>query len=139
MLDTTRGKASRIRGEVAVQGLGAEYLSREEILIKMGYIKIVQREDERQAAMAGLMTKQLRSPEWKSILEILVWILSGNSHADQPTERGPGGENRAGDSYVARSCMQGKITSRTIGMTWYLWETRPESRSAILDPSALQL
>merc|ERR1711935_60250 len=30
-----------------------------EILIKMGYIKIVQREDERQAAMAGLMTKQL--------------------------------------------------------------------------------
>jgi len=28
-------------------------------LIKMGYIKLVQREDERQAAMAGLMTKQL--------------------------------------------------------------------------------
>merc|ERR1712137_1477574 len=27
-------------------------------LIKMGYIKLVQREDERQAAMAGLMTKQ---------------------------------------------------------------------------------
>eukprot|EP00933_Yihiella_yeosuensis_P032012 TRINITY_DN255_c0_g1_i2.p1 TRINITY_DN255_c0_g1~~TRINITY_DN255_c0_g1_i2.p1 ORF type:complete len:1042 (+),score=355.23 TRINITY_DN255_c0_g1_i2:83-3208(+) len=33
-----------------------------EILIKMGYIKLVQREDERQAAMAGLMTKQLTSP-----------------------------------------------------------------------------
>merc|ERR1711935_57205 len=31
-------------------------------LIKMGYIKIVQREDERQAAMAGLMTKQLTQP-----------------------------------------------------------------------------
>merc|ERR1712029_1151163 len=30
-----------------------------EILIKMGYIKLVQREDEKQAAMAGLMTKQL--------------------------------------------------------------------------------
>merc|ERR1712045_1096687 len=30
-----------------------------EILVKMGYIKLVQREDERQAAMAGLMTKQL--------------------------------------------------------------------------------
>merc|ERR1719343_1823813 len=28
-------------------------------LIKMGYIKLVQREDERQAAMSGLMTKQL--------------------------------------------------------------------------------
>jgi len=31
-------------------------------LIKMGYIKMVQREDERQAAMAGLMTKQLTQP-----------------------------------------------------------------------------
>merc|ERR1712151_987325 len=30
-----------------------------EALIKMGYIKLVQREDERQAAMSGLMTKQL--------------------------------------------------------------------------------
>merc|ERR1712060_227209 len=30
-----------------------------DILIKMGYLKLVQREDERQAAMAGLMTKQL--------------------------------------------------------------------------------
>ncbi|CAE8629357.1 unnamed protein product [Polarella glacialis] len=33
-----------------------------EILIKMGYLKLVQREDERQAAMAGLMTKQLTQP-----------------------------------------------------------------------------
>jgi len=33
-----------------------------EALIKMGYIKLVQREDERQAAMAGLMTKQLTQP-----------------------------------------------------------------------------
>ncbi|CAE7367303.1 NEW1, partial [Symbiodinium sp. CCMP2456] len=31
-------------------------------LVKMGYIKLVQREDERQAAMAGLMTKQLTQP-----------------------------------------------------------------------------
>merc|ERR1712072_37808 len=30
--------------------------------IQMGYIKLVQREDERQAAMAGLMTKQLTQP-----------------------------------------------------------------------------
>merc|ERR1712032_1047322 len=33
-----------------------------EILVKMGYLKLVQREDERQAAMAGLMTKQLTAP-----------------------------------------------------------------------------
>merc|ERR1712151_1236962 len=33
-----------------------------DILVKMGYIKLVQREDERQAAMAGLQTKQLTQP-----------------------------------------------------------------------------
>merc|ERR1712226_743096 len=33
-----------------------------DILIKMGYLKLIQREDERQAAMAGLMTKQLTQP-----------------------------------------------------------------------------
>merc|ERR1711903_268552 len=33
-----------------------------DILVKMGYLKLVQREDERQAAMAGLQTKQLTSP-----------------------------------------------------------------------------
>merc|ERR1712217_54465 len=33
-----------------------------EVIVKMGYIKLVQREDERQAAMAGLMTKQLTQP-----------------------------------------------------------------------------
>merc|ERR1712096_120883 len=32
------------------------------ILIKMGYLKLVQREDEKQAAMAGLMDKQLTQP-----------------------------------------------------------------------------
>merc|ERR1711934_1206715 len=31
-------------------------------MIKMGYLKIVQREDERQAAMAGLQSKQLTQP-----------------------------------------------------------------------------
>merc|ERR1712170_135298 len=31
-------------------------------LVQMGYLKLVQREDERQAAMAGLMTKQLTQP-----------------------------------------------------------------------------
>merc|ERR1719486_1434991 len=31
-------------------------------IIKMGYLKMVQREDERQAAMSGLMTKQLTQP-----------------------------------------------------------------------------
>merc|ERR1712048_304000 len=33
-----------------------------EILIRMGYLKLVQREDEKQAATAGLMTKQLTRP-----------------------------------------------------------------------------
>ena len=46
---------------MAVQGLGSEYLGREEILID-GLHQIVQRENERQAAMAGLMTKQLPQP-----------------------------------------------------------------------------
>merc|ERR1711972_1078142 len=31
-------------------------------LVKMGYLKLVQREDEKQAAMAGLMTKHLTQP-----------------------------------------------------------------------------
>jgi elongation factor 3 len=31
-------------------------------LVKMGYLKLVQREDEKQAAMAGLQTKQLTQP-----------------------------------------------------------------------------
>merc|ERR1719421_1229251 len=34
----------------------------EETLVKMGYLKMVQREDEKQAAMAGLQTKQLTQP-----------------------------------------------------------------------------
>merc|ERR1711871_666492 len=33
-----------------------------EIVVAMGYLKMVQREDERQAAMAGLQTKQLTQP-----------------------------------------------------------------------------
>merc|ERR1719159_752630 len=33
-----------------------------DILVAMGYLKLVQREDEKQAAMAGLQTKQLTQP-----------------------------------------------------------------------------
>merc|ERR1712072_1104522 len=33
-----------------------------DILIKMGYLKLVQKEDEKQAAAAGLQTKQLTQP-----------------------------------------------------------------------------
>merc|ERR1711939_827337 len=33
-----------------------------DVLVRMGYLKLIQREDERQAAMAGLMTKQLTQP-----------------------------------------------------------------------------
>merc|ERR1711972_396179 len=47
-----------------------------DIIIKMGYIKMVQREDERQAAMAGLMTKQLTQPgveKVKVVLAAAMW------------------------------------------------------------------
>lgn len=44
------------------KGIDASTWVEKDILIKMGYIKLVQREDERQAAMAGLMTKQLTQP-----------------------------------------------------------------------------
>merc|ERR1712144_176067 len=45
-----------------MQGIESATWVEKEILVKMGYIKLVQREDERQAAMAGLMTKQLTQP-----------------------------------------------------------------------------
>jgi len=50
--------------QVKWQGEGIEnsYWVEKEILVKMGYLKIVQREDERQAAMAGLQKKQLTQP-----------------------------------------------------------------------------
>merc|ERR1711870_40532 len=37
-------------------------------LVKMGYLKMVQREDEKQAAMAGLMTKHLTQPSVEKFL-----------------------------------------------------------------------
>merc|ERR1712045_486834 len=42
-----------------MKGIDSTNWVEKDILVKMGYIKLVQREDERQAAMAGLMTKQL--------------------------------------------------------------------------------
>jgi len=57
----------------------------------MGYLKLVQREDERQAAMAGLMTKQLTQPgaAWASnprgLGEHFFWkpyFLRGAKHLD---------------------------------------------------------
>merc|ERR1711981_1201578 len=44
------------------KALDANVWVEKEVLVKMGYLKLVQREDERQAAMAGLMTKQLTQP-----------------------------------------------------------------------------
>merc|ERR1711981_1524784 len=44
------------------KALDANVWVEKETLIKMGYLKLVQREDERQAAMAGLQTKQLTQP-----------------------------------------------------------------------------
>ena len=44
--------------------------------MKMGYLKLVQREDERQAAMAGLMTKQLTQPgEGFLTLALFPWEI----------------------------------------------------------------
>merc|ERR1740133_918076 len=44
------------------KSLDANCWVEKDIVVKMGYLKLVQREDERQAAMAGLMTKQLTQP-----------------------------------------------------------------------------
>merc|ERR1711976_1146204 len=44
------------------KGLESNTWVSKENLVKMGYLKLVQREDERQAAAAGLMTKQLTQP-----------------------------------------------------------------------------
>merc|ERR1712151_1280584 len=42
-----------------MKGIDSTNWVERDTLCKMGYIKLVQREDERQAAMAGVMTKQL--------------------------------------------------------------------------------
>merc|ERR1719160_754354 len=44
------------------KGLESNTWVTKEILVKMGYLKLVQREDERQAAMQGLQDKQLTQP-----------------------------------------------------------------------------
>merc|ERR1711869_134607 len=44
------------------KGIGNNTWVEKDILVKMGYLKMVQREDEKQAAMAGLQSKQLTQP-----------------------------------------------------------------------------
>merc|ERR1719194_203244 len=44
------------------KGIESNSWVEKDILVKMGYLKMVQREDEKQAAMAGLQTKQLTQP-----------------------------------------------------------------------------
>merc|ERR1719421_649464 len=44
------------------KGIESNTWVEKDTLVKMGYIKMVQREDEKQAAMAGLQTKQLTQP-----------------------------------------------------------------------------
>merc|ERR1712238_453073 len=51
-----------------------------DIMIKMGYLKLVQREDERQAAMAGLMTKQLTQPSVEKHLSMFGVDPESASH-----------------------------------------------------------
>merc|ERR1712151_1311340 len=55
-----------------------------DILIKMGYLKLVQREDERQAAMAGLMTKQLTQPGVEKHLTDFGVDPESASHTQNP-------------------------------------------------------
>merc|ERR1712107_99452 len=44
------------------KGIESNSWVEKDTLVRMGYLKMVQREDERQAAMAGLQTKQLTQP-----------------------------------------------------------------------------
>merc|ERR1712159_838062 len=50
------------QGKWQMQGIESACWVEKDIMVKMGYLKMVQREDERQAAMAGLQTKQLTQP-----------------------------------------------------------------------------
>ena len=54
----------------------------------MGYIKVVQREDGLQAAMAGFMSRQLTQPEGKIILETHCGSRVSNLYADYQPSRG---------------------------------------------------
>ena len=59
-----------------------------DILLKMGYKKLVEREDERQAALAGLQTKFLTQPGVEKHLgDCGVDPRVCQPHADQPAER----------------------------------------------------
>merc|ERR1719169_347882 len=60
----TKKKEKTFEYEVKWQFKGIESNSgvEKDTLVKMGYLKMVQREDEKQAAMAGLQTKQLTQP-----------------------------------------------------------------------------
>merc|ERR1712190_255616 len=53
-----------------------------DVLVKMGYLKLVQRGDERQAAMAGLMTKQLTQPSIEGHLANFGVDPESASHPD---------------------------------------------------------
>ena len=50
------------------------------------------REEHRQPRMLVTSAAAARSEGRKASWKILAWILSSNSHADQPAERRPGGE-----------------------------------------------
>jgi len=74
-----------------------------DILVKMGYLKLVQREDERQAAMAGLMTKQLTQPSVEKHLGDFGVDTESASHAQINQLSGGKSEDRAGGVHVAKS------------------------------------
>ena len=80
-----------LEGEKAIlirngSGLGAEITSRGKSPYRAGCIKTVQRENKRQAAMAGLMTDSRPSPREEHCGDS-VWILVGSAQAGQPTDQ----------------------------------------------------
>ena len=74
-----------------IQGLRPEHLDRAEIIPRVTQMSAA-REEHRQPRMLVTSAAAARSEGRKASWKILAWILSSNSHADQPGERRPGGE-----------------------------------------------
>jgi len=84
VLNRRKNKQKKYEYETKWQGKpvdAAMWIDRE-TLIAMGYIKLVQREDEKQAAMAGLMTKQLTQPAVEKHLSDFAIDAEAASHTN---------------------------------------------------------
>ena len=69
-----------------IQGLRPEHLDRAEIIPRVTQMSAA-REEHRQPRMLVTSAAAARSEGRKASWKILAWILSSNSHADQPGER----------------------------------------------------